>query len=53
MVEKRKEEKFVELTEYDEIGDFSFVIRCDCGKWQRVKVPILICKPKTKQGEYE
>jgi len=46
MVETRKIEKIVEKTTYEEIGDFSFVVRCDCGKWVRIKIPVLLCKAK-------
>jgi len=31
--------------EYEEIGDFAVVIRCECGRLFRVKIPVLLCKP--------
>jgi len=51
MVETRNIEKIVEKVSYEEIGDFSFVIRCECGKWMRIKIPILLCLPKEIKNE--
>ena len=47
-----KFERKAELISYDEeVGNTGIVIRCECGRYIRVTIPVLLQKPKIKVME--